>query len=43
MPFTRACCFTLVCLLSALALPAGAAVVNATWTTATDIPVTASS
>ena len=43
MPFTRACCFTLVCLLSALALPARAAVVNATWTTATDIPVTASS
>jgi alpha-tubulin suppressor-like RCC1 family protein len=43
MPFTRACCLTLVCLLSVLAQPAGAAVVNATWTIATDIPVTASS
>jgi alpha-tubulin suppressor-like RCC1 family protein len=42
MSFNRACCFILFCLLSALALPAGAAVVNATWATTTDIPVTAS-
>ncbi len=43
MNAVRACCFTLACLLYALALPAGAAVVNATWNSATDVPFTASS
>jgi len=42
MSTARACCITLVCLLLALTLPAGAAVVNATWTSATDVPVSTS-
>jgi len=43
MPTIRVCCITLFCLLFALGLPAGAAVVNATWNTASDVPVSASS
>jgi len=43
MPAARTCCITLFCLLFALALPAAADVVNATWNTATDVPVSASS
>ena len=39
----RTRCITLFCLLFALALPAAADVVNATWNTATDVPVSASS
>ena len=43
MPAVRTRCITLFSLLFALALPAKAAVVYATWNSATDIPVSASS
>jgi alpha-tubulin suppressor-like RCC1 family protein len=39
----RVCCFFLVWLFWAIALPAGAAVVDATWNSAADVPVSASS
>jgi alpha-tubulin suppressor-like RCC1 family protein len=43
MPIARAFRFLLIWLVFASALPAAANVVNATWSTATDVPVSASS
>jgi alpha-tubulin suppressor-like RCC1 family protein len=40
---TKVCRLFLLCLLFFITLPAGAAVVNATWNSATDLPVTAAS
>jgi len=42
MSAARHICFIWVCLLLAMALPARAAVVNATWNSAADVPVNAS-